>query len=327
MVARHLRFVRPVAVNTDPMTSDSHEHSTPANVLVDEGDGTTPETLDRPSPSFSGQPTKAGRTVEMPDIGLGTWELDGDVAEKIVRAALDLGVRHIDTAQMYGNEDAVGRAVAGSGVDRSEIFLTTKISNDNHAPSDLTESLRRSLDALQTDSVDLLLVHWPVEFDRMAATLDVMAQAQAGGLARHLGVSNFTVEQLDEVHALAPLEVLQVECHPFLQQEELRRWCVEHDWLLTAYSPIAQGEVLDDDVLVAIAEELSSPERQVTPIQVALAYLRSLDNVVAIPRTSSEEHLAANFSALELELTAEQQSRIADLDRGRRLVDPGFAPW
>ncbi len=316
-----------MASNAPAPNDATRSDATPSDVFVAEGDGDRPASLDRPEPTFPGQPAKRRRTITMPDLGLGTWELDGDTAEKMVRAALDLGVRHIDTAQMYGNEDAVGRAIAASGVDRDDLFVTTKIGNDNHEPDRVAASLRDSLAELQLDHVDLTLVHWPVEFDRMPATLDTLAQAQAAGLTRHLGVSNFTIEQLDQVHHLAPLEVLQVECHPYLQQRELRQWAVDHQWLLTAYSPIAQGDVFDDDVLADIAAAHSEDERQVSPVQVALAFLRSLDNVVAIPRTSDPDHLAANWASLEVELTADEIARIEALDAGRRLVDPTFAPW
>ena len=305
------------------MTSDT----TDPTVLVPEGDGSTPLPERTPAPTFDGQPARTAGGMTMPSIGLGTFRLDSGEAAEMVGAALELGYRHIDTAQGYGNEDGVGRALAASPVDRSEVFVTTKVGNDNHEPRDLVASVEQSLEKLRMDFVDLLLIHWPVHYERMAATLEALAQVQAGGKARHLGVSNFTVTQLDQCQRFAPLQVLQVECHPFFQQAELRRWCHDHDWLFTAYSPVAQGAVLDDDVLAAIAGELSDGERSVNPAQVALAYLATLDGVVTIPRTSDADHLAANWASRELTLSDEQVQRIAALDQGRRVVDPDFAPW
>jgi 2,5-diketo-D-gluconate reductase B len=149
-----------------------------------------------------------------------------------------------------------------------------------------------------------------------------MAQVQASGLAHHLGVSNFTLDQLREVSDFAPIEVLQVECHPYLQQRELRSWCVEHGWAFTAYSPIARGDVLDDDVIGAIADD-----HDTDPAAVTIAWLLSKPQVTAIPKTTSEDHLASTLAALDIELTDDEIARLDALDEGRRLVDPDSAPW
>lgn len=260
--------------------------------------------------------------LSMPTLGLGTWQLEGDEARRMVRAAVDAGYRHVDTAQGYGNERAVGQGIRDSGVARSEIFLTTKVDNDRHEPADLVASVEQSLERLATDHVDLLLLHWPTNWARIAATLSTMAQVQASGLAHHIGVSNFTVEQLGEVSDVAPLEVLQVECHPYLQQRELRSWCVQHDWAFTAYSPIARGDVIDDATIRSIADA-----HDTDPAAITLAWLLSKPQVTAIPKTSSEEHLAANLSALEIRLSDDEIERIDALDEGRRLIDPDSAPW
>lgn len=298
---------------------------TEPHVLVGEGDSRPHRLADvtRDAARFGDQPVvelRSGLTI--PALGIGTWRLDDDTAERIVTDALDLGVRHVDTAQMYGNESGVGRAIAASGVDRGDMFLTTKIDNDNHEPDALVESVERSLECLGTDHVDLLLVHWPVHFDRMGATLSTLAQVQASGLADHLGVSNFTTEQLDQVHELAPLEVLQCECHPFLQQTELRSWCVEHGWSFTAYSPLAQGEVMNDQALRDIAAD-----HDVSASTIALAWLLAQPHVNTIPRTTSGEHLRDNWAALNVELDQRELDRISVLDEARRLVSPDFAPW
>ncbi|MGB3734125.1 MAG: aldo/keto reductase [Ilumatobacter sp.] len=269
------------------------------------------------------QPTvrlPSGATI--PAFGLGTWELEADEVSEIVGAALDLGVRHVDTAQMYGNEADVGRAIAASDVERSEVFLTTKVANDRHGPDELRASVEESLEKLRTDHVDLLLIHWPVDFDRMDETLAALASVHEDGLASHLGVSNFTREQLDRSVDLAPLEVLQCECHPFLQQVDLRAWCADHGWGFTAYSPLARGEVFHSDVLDDIAAE-----KDVSSGAVALAWLLAQPQVVTIPKTTDAEHLEENCSALTIELDQLELDRISGLEEGRRLVDPDFAPW
>ncbi len=303
--------------------ASQHDHTRSAStVLVDEGDGSAHPTVDAEQ-RFADQPSVTLPSgLEIPKLGLGTWQLEGDDARSMVAAALGTGFRHVDTAQMYDNEREVGRGLSDSGVPRSEVFLTTKIGNEHHEPGDLVASVEESLDRLGTDHVDLLHLHWPSEWDRVGATLSTMAQLQASGMARHIGVSNFTVEQLRQASDFAPIEVLQVECHPFLQQEELRSWCLEHGWAFTAYSPIARGDVIDNDTIASIADA-----HDTDPAAIALAWLLSKPQVTAIPKTTSEEHLASNFAALDIELSDDEIERIDDLDEGRRLVDPDSAPW
>lgn len=292
------------------------------DVLVTEGDG-TPHPVAVTPKVFGDEPIVQSRGgMQLPSLGIGTYRLCDDVARTVVRAALERGVRHIDTAQMYRNEAEIGAAVRESGVDRDRIHITTKIDNDNHSPGALVESVRRSLSDLGTDYVDLLLVHWPVAWDGIGATLSTLAQVHASGSARHIGVSNFTVEQLEVAQNYAPLETLQVECHPYFQQRRLRRWCEERGWAFTAYSPLAQGSVVDEPALAAIAGELG-----VTAPAVALAWLMSLPQVATIPRTGTIDHLEANLAARHVQLSAEQIDRIEQLDRNRRIVDPDFAPW
>jgi diketogulonate reductase-like aldo/keto reductase len=260
--------------------------------------------------------------ISLPRLGFGTWQLDDPTAHRMVAEALDAGIRHVDTAQMYGNEGAVGAAIAESDVAADEVFVTTKIDNDCHDPADLRTSLEASLDRLGLDEVDLTLVHWPVDWDRMDATIDALGQSHADGLTRHIGVSNFTVEQLDAVADRAPLSNLQVECHPFHTQDQLRTWCRDRDWAFTAYSPLAQGDVLDDPTLVEIGRAHGAG-----PVEVAIAWLLHLPGVVAIPRTADPAHLRDNWGAKDITLDESEIARITALDQGRRTVDPGFAPW
>ncbi len=264
--------------------------------------------------------TQAGLSI--PRLGFGTWQLDDATARAMVAEALEAGVRHIDTAQMYGNEAAVGAAIAESDVGAGEVFVTTKIDNDCHDPDDLRASLEGSLDRLGLDEVDLTLIHWPVEWERMDETIDALAKAHADGLTRHIGVSNFTLDQLDAIADRAPFSNLQVECHPFHTQDALRAWCRDHDWAFTAYSPLAQGQVADDDTLREIAEA-----HDAHPVEITIAWLLHLPGVVAIPRTSDADHLRSNWDARRIELDESEVERISALDRGHRTVDPDFAPW
>ncbi len=293
-----------------------------AHVLVREGDSRPHPTLGTTSPSSTQPTATTPNGLEMPKLGLGTFQVTGLTAVEIVRAALDRGVRHLDTAQMYGNEAEVAAGIAESGVERDEVFIATKVDNDRHEPDDMVRSVEESLRRLDTDHVDLLLVHWPVHWERMGATMATLAQIHAAGLARHVGVSNFEIDQLEHVAGLAPVEVLQAECHPFFQQDELRAWCRTRGWIFTAYSPLAQGAVLDDPTLQQIASTYD-----VSPAAIALNWLLAQDGVVAIPRTSTVEHLDADLAALDLHLSADELAAVAALDAGDRKVDPDFAPW
>lgn len=260
----------------------------------------------------------------VPALGFGTWELVGEDCVPGVLAALELGYRHIDTAQVYGNEAQVGEAIESSAVDRDEIFLTTKVWNDAMTSADsIRASVEASLAKLRTDHVDLLLVHWPVHLDRLEANLETLAELAAEGATRHIGVSNFNPTLLRRALAVAPIFADQVEHHAYLAQDELRETCAEADVLFTAYSPLARGALLSDPVVVAIAEE-----RGATPAQVLLrAILDEGDNVAVIPKATARERIAENIGCLEVELTDEDRAALAALDRGERQVDPPFAVW
>ena len=260
------------------------------------------------------------RGSKVPALGLGTWQLEGEVCRSAVEVALDLGYRHIDTAQMYGNEGAIGAVIAGSAIDRDSLFVTTKIDNDAHAAGDVERFTEESLRHLQTDYVDLLLVHWPVQFDRIGETLEAMTQLQERGLTRHLGVSNFNRSQFRTAASLAPIATNQVEYHPFLDQRVLRDAVREADAVLTAYSPLARGAVFDDDTLASIAAAHDK-----SAAQVALRWLLDQELLV-VPKATGRDHLAANFAVFDFDLTAEERSAIDGLARGERLIDPPFAP-
>ena len=257
----------------------------------------------------------------MPALGYGTFELDGEECERGVEHALGVGYRHVDTAQMYENEDRVGAAIASSAVERDEIFLTTKVANDMHARDDVLRSTEESLERLGTDYVDLLLIHWPVEEVPLEETLGAMGELQEDGRIRQLGVSNFPPSLLLDAMRHAPVFCNQVEMHPFLAQRKLRELAAEHDFLLTAYSPLARGEALDDELLQEIGEA-----HGVGAAQVAVRWCIEHRNVAAIPKATSPERIEENFRALEIDLSEEEIARIDALDRGERTIDPPWAP-
>nr|WP_315907800.1 aldo/keto reductase [Halapricum hydrolyticum] len=260
----------------------------------------------------------------MPMLGLGTWENDNpDQCVDSVRTALEMGYRHIDTAQAYGNEDAVGDGIAAADVDRDEIFLATKVWISNLDYEDVLETTQKSLDRLGTDYLDLLYVHWPSRTYEPAATLEAFDELYDEGTIRNIGVSNFEPRHIDEAreHLDAPIFANQVETHPMLQQTELREYAREHDVEIVAYSPLARGDVFEVDVLTEIAEK-----HGVSEAQVSLAWLREND-ITAIPKATSEAHIRDNWESLSLELDDEDLRKIDNIDRTRRKVDPGFAPW
>jgi 2,5-diketo-D-gluconate reductase B len=258
--------------------------------------------------------------LTMPALGFGTWELE-DV-EANVRHALDVGYRHVDTAQAYRNEDAVGRAIAVCGIAREELFVTTKVWRANAAADEVTRSTEDSLRRLQLDHVDLLLLHWPSdEIAPLAETLTALTELRERGLTRHIGVSNFPADRLREAARLAPIVTDQVEHHPYLAVDAIREVAVAEDLAITAYSPIARGEVLRDPVITEVAEA-----HDATAAQVTLAWLLAQPATAAIPKSNTPERITENLGAQDLELTADQIARIDALVRGERQVDPPFAP-
>lgn len=262
--------------------------------------------------------------ARIPALGFGTWELEGETARRMTREALEVGYRHVDTAEAYGNEDRVGRAIAESEVPRDKIFLTTKIWPDSY--TDFETAVDERLELLGTDRVNLLLLHWPrFEGTTLTRTVQALNRARREGKTRHVGVSNFNSDLLARARAAseAPLVTNQVEYHPFLDQSTLLRSAAENGMVLTAYSPLAHGRVPGHPTLSQIGEE-----RGVSAAAVALRWLLQQDRVAALPRTSDPAHCRENFSALEIELEREEMDRISALARpDGRVIDPsGLAP-
>ncbi|WP_397547011.1 aldo/keto reductase [Rhodothermus marinus] len=265
--------------------------------------------------------TKEIQGTPVPALGLGTWGLWGVVCERAVAQALALGYRHIDTARAYDNEAEIGRALRRSGVDRASVFLTTKVWWDQLAPEALRRSVETSLRLLQTDYVDLLLIHWPNPHVPLPRTLEAMLRLQAEGKVRHLGVSNFSPALLCEALRHAPIFCNQVEYHPYLRQEALLELARRHDLLLTAYCPLARGLVRRDPVLQEIGRRYGK-----TAAQVALRWLVQQDHVAAVPKAARLEHLRENLAIFDFSLTPDEMARIDRLARGLRLIDPPWAP-
>jgi len=269
-------------------------------------------------------PDDVPRRNGMPALGLGTWQNeDPEQCAESVETALETGYRHVDTAQAYGNEDAVGRGIERADVDREEIFLATKVWIVNLAHDDVLETAEKSLERLGVDSVDLLYVHWPARAYDPEETLAAFDELYDEGKIDRVGVSNFEPEGVDEAIDLldAPLFANQVELHPFLPQDELREHCADRDVEMVAYSPLARGEVFGDPTLGDIAEK-----HGVSEAQVSLAWLRE-KGVTAIPKATSAGHIRDNWGSLDLDLDPEDVDRIDAIDRRDRRVDPDFAPW
>lgn len=266
---------------------------------------------------------RKAKDMEVPILGLGTWQMEGEACKKAVESALELGYRHIDTAAIYGNEEEVEEAVNDAGVDRKEVFLTTKVWRTELRHDDLISSAKQSLERLKTDYVDLLLIHWPNQSVPLEESLGAMRELKDEGKVKHVGVSNFTPELLERALEIEPEIVCnQVEMHPFLQQREMLKFCVENDIILTAYSPLAHGKVIGNQTLEEIGEKYDK-----NAAQVALRWLIQQDKVVAIPKSSSEEHQGQNLEALDFHLDEEDLNKISRMDKNHRETDPPFAPW
>jgi len=261
--------------------------------------------------------------AKIPAIGLGTWELRGRLCARLVEQALRLGYRHVDTAQAYENEREVGEGLRASGVPRNEVFVTTKVWTSHFAPHDLERSTRESLTKLRLADVDLLLLHWPNPRVPLAETLDALAHVRKLGMARHIGVSNFTVALIEEAVAKcpAPLVCNQIEYHPYLDQTKVREACARHQLAIVAYSPIAKGRVRNDETLARIGRA-----RGKSAAQVCLRWLVQ-QNAAAIPRTSRLERLSENIAVFDFELSADEMAEISAMgSANRRLTDFAFAP-
>jgi 2,5-diketo-D-gluconate reductase B len=261
--------------------------------------------------------------LSLPQLGLGTFRMQGDECREAVESGLELGFRHLDTAAMYGNEEAIGAAVAASGLKRGELHVTTKVWHDQLAPAAIRHSLQASLDKLRLDYVDLFMVHWPSPEMDQRAVFDTLADLQTAGRVRAIGVCNFTLPLLrvaiEEIGA--QIACNQVEYHVLLDQTPLRNYLAAKSIPLIAYCPLAQGTLIDNPSLIAIGRK-----HGVGPAQVALKWLLDQDGVAAIPKAQRQSSQQANLDALKLQLDDDDRRVIAALPKDRRFVNPPFAP-
>jgi diketogulonate reductase-like aldo/keto reductase len=265
--------------------------------------------------------TVEAKGFKIPIVGLGTWTLRGRECSRLVEEAIRVGYRHIDSAQMYGNEFEIGEGVRTSGL-RAEVMVTTKIQPTMLAPRDVDRSVKESLRQLGLDAIDLLLIHWPNPNVPLADTLGAMMQLKQEGIARQIGVSNFTVALLNEAGKIAPdLICNQVECHPFLNQDKVFAACKKLDMAMVAYSPIARGSAPGNKVLERIGKAHGK-----SAAQVSLRYLTQ-QGIVVIPRTSRFERLRENFAIFDFALSDAEMADVRNLSgRGDRIVDWTWSP-
>lgn len=261
--------------------------------------------------------------ASIPAIGLGTWELRGRICARLVEQAIRLGYRHIDTAQVYENEREVGEGLRASRIRREDMFVTTKIWTTHFAPNDLERSTKESLTKLRLFEVDLLLLHWPNPQVPLSETLGALAHVKKLGMAKHIGVSNFTVALIDEAVAACPEPLVcdQVEYHPFLDQTKVIDACARHGMAVVAYSPVARGRIKGNETLMAIGQAHGK-----TAAQVCLRWLVQ-QNIAAIPRTTKIERLSENIEIFDFVLSDDEMRQIWALGSAKgRLTDYAFAP-
>jgi 2,5-diketo-D-gluconate reductase B len=261
--------------------------------------------------------------VAIPRLGFGTFRMPGNDCRPVVESALALGYRHIDTAAMYDNEDAVGDAITASGISRTDLFVTTKVWHDQLAPEALRKAFDASLAKLKLDYVDMYMVHWPSADMDMAVTMEALIKLREAGRTRAIGVCNFNLpmvrKAVDEIGA--PIAALQVEYHPFLDQSTMLSYLRPKGIPLIAYAPLAQGRATKDETLQKIGGKYGASAAQVT-----IAWLLGQDGVVAIPKAQQVTSQRLNLDAIKIVLDDEDVAAIAALPKGQRFVQPPFAP-
>jgi diketogulonate reductase-like aldo/keto reductase len=258
----------------------------------------------------------------LPSIGFGTWKLSGKEATEAVLSALRVGYRHIDTADIYENHEAVAAAVRESGIARSDLFLTSKVWRDELSPAGVRDAATRFLAELETDYLDLLLIHWPNRTVPIGETLKAMDELRREGKVRSIGVSNFIEAHLIEVlDTNIAIDVNQVEFHPTFNQQELKSFCDEHDILVVAYSPLGQGNDVAHPTIVSLAKKYGR-----SPAQVILNWLVG-SGIAVIPKATLLPLIEENFNARSFELLPEDRAAIELIDADKRLLNPAFAEF
>ncbi|UFS57440.1 aldo/keto reductase [Subtercola endophyticus] len=253
--------------------------------------------------------------VEIPQLGFGVFQIKPADTKEATLTALEVGYRHIDTAEMYGNEKEVGQAVAESGLKREDVFVTSKLNNGFHARTDALPAFDKTLDALGFEYLDLFLIHWPLPgIGDFVETWQAMIEMLASGRVRAIGVSNFQPHHLDKLFAKTDVvpAVNQIEAHPYLTQDDVRDFDREHGIATEAWSPIAQGKVLDDPTIVGIAEKLGK-----TPAQITLRWHIQRGDIV-FPKSVTRERVVENFNLFDFELNDDDIAAITALNRDER---------
>ncbi len=263
--------------------------------------------------------------VEIPQMGFGTFQIEQAVARDVTLSAIEVGYRHLDTAQMYGNERGVGAAVRESGVDRAEFFVTSKLNNSFHDHDDALEAFRRTVADLDVGYVDLFLIHWPLpNVGDYVETWKAMIEIAQSDECRSIGVSNFQRPHLERLFSETDVvpSINQIEVHPYFSQNVLRSFCADHGIAVEAWSPIAQGRVLSDQELMSVGEECGK-----SSAQVALRWHIQRGDIV-FPKSAHPGRMAQNLDIFDFELTSDQMARVESLDRGRRIgPDPDDFNW
>lgn len=259
----------------------------------------------------------------IPQIGLGTWLLTGRECFEAVSTALDFGYTLIDTAVAYDNEQDIGKAIEESGINRSDLFLTTKVWYQKLRAKDVVDQCNRSLDYLRTDYIDLLLIHWPNKYIPMRETFEGFEQLVEERKVRSAGISNFTIRHIQEAKksTVLKLSINQVEFHPFLYQKELLQYCNGNSISVMAYSPLGRGKVFHSELLKEIADDKGAEVSQIV-----LAWLMR-KNIIVIPKASSDEHLKANLDSMEIELSDHESSLIDSISENERIIKPSWAEF
>ena len=260
--------------------------------------------------------------ANMPALGFGTWELTGQTCVQAVTKALAVGYRHIDTALMYDNHKEVGQAIKNSGVQREDLFITSKVWRDSLTSQGIINACNQTLKELDCEYLDMYLIHWPNSDVPIEETLGAMQQLKEQGAVKHIGVSNFSIKHLKDALATGiQFSNNQVEFHPSLYQKELQEFCNQNNIILTAYSPLGRGEDLNLKVIQNLAEKYSK-----SPAQVVLNWILK-KGIAAIPKASNPEYIQDNFMALEWDLAPEAIALIDELNQKNRIVNPGFSEF
>jgi len=260
---------------------------------------------------------------KIPNLGLGTWQMQGETVYYSVLNALKIGYTHIDTAEIYYNQEEIGNAIKDSKIDRKKLFITSKIWHQDLHYDSVLNSFEHILSQLKTDYLDLLLIHWPNKNIPMKETFDAFEFLVKNNKVKSIGVSNFTISHLKEAMKISkiPISVNQVEFHPYLFQSALLEFCNENNIKLEAYSPLAHGEILQEKLILSLAKKYSC-----SPSQISLAWLIE-KGIIVIPKASSEEHLKQNIQSLEIKLSKSDIKSIDSLNKNQRTVNPAFSEF